>query len=132
MVGVEQVQDAVVEAGGDPAAGKVVADRVLPAGQGEQAAGVDGPFDLDRRARRDRSGGQRWWPGQASVVGQQLLQLGQEGRAADTGPTGNPMLFPARWRELVYKFDGKSIGRRCSTAASSKVNGALLRPLATL
>lgn len=32
---VEQVQDAVVEAGGDPASGQVIAERVLPSGQSE-------------------------------------------------------------------------------------------------
>ncbi len=37
-VGVEQVQDTVVEAGGDPASGEVVTDRMLASGQGEPQA----------------------------------------------------------------------------------------------
>jgi hypothetical protein len=40
----------VVEADRDPAAGEVVADGVLPAGQADQTGGVDQAVDLDGRA----------------------------------------------------------------------------------
>ena len=56
---VEQVQDAVVKAGGDPSSGQVVADRVLPSGQGERAAGVDRPVNLDCHCESGCSGGDR-------------------------------------------------------------------------
>ena len=55
-VGAEQVQNAVVETGGDPAPGEVEPDRVLPASEREQAGGVDSPLNLDRRSLLD-------WPG---------------------------------------------------------------------
>jgi hypothetical protein len=50
-----QVQDTVVDADGY-VSGKVDANRKLPAGHGQQACGVDGPFDLDRRARLPTGG----------------------------------------------------------------------------
>jgi hypothetical protein len=50
-----QVQDTVVDADGC-VSGEVNADRKLPAGHGQQACGVDGPFDLDRRARLPTGG----------------------------------------------------------------------------
>jgi hypothetical protein len=53
---VEQMQDTTVEAGDDAASGQVVADRVLPPGQSEQAAGADRPVHLDRRAVPGRGG----------------------------------------------------------------------------
>jgi hypothetical protein len=38
----------VVDADGDAPAGEVVADGVLPAGQADQAGGIDEAVDLDR------------------------------------------------------------------------------------
>jgi hypothetical protein len=72
----DELEQAVAEADGDPAAGEVVADRVLPSGQADGADRVDGAVHLDRRTRvagcagvAARRGGRRrpaagvdvWW-----------------------------------------------------------------------
>jgi hypothetical protein len=67
----------VIEAGGHAASGQVVPDRVLPAGQGEQAAGADRTVDLDRRTAANGCGRDGWRTCRAAAAGQQLLQLGQ-------------------------------------------------------
>jgi hypothetical protein len=68
---VDELEQAVVETDGDASAGEVVADRVLPAGETDQAGGVDGAVDLDRITRlADRDGR---WTGGTAVVGEQPL-----------------------------------------------------------
>ena len=70
-----ELQQAAVEADGEASAGVLDADRVLPAGEADQAGGVDQPVDLDRRAGL---GGRRWgW-----VVGR---RVGRRRRAAGAG-----------------------------------------------
>jgi hypothetical protein len=69
-VGVEDVQDAVVEAGGDAAAGEVVADADLPSGQGDDAVGVHRAVDLDRVAGLGGAAGDWRWPGGFAAVGE--------------------------------------------------------------
>lgn len=49
---------------------------MLPAGEADQAGGVDEPFDLDRGAGLDDSGGDRWRTGGLTVVGEKLAQVG--------------------------------------------------------
>lgn len=76
------LQDAAVDPDGDAPASELVADWVLPAGQGDQAVGINQPVDLDRPTRLDGAGLDGWRAGRATVVGQQLVQLtdGQPGR----------------------------------------------------
>jgi hypothetical protein len=81
-VGVEDVQDALVEAGGDASSGQVVADGVLASGEGDESGGVDEPVDLDRVPGCGRSGGDGWWSGASAAVGEQVSQVvdGEPGR----------------------------------------------------
>jgi hypothetical protein len=55
----DQLQQAAVETYGQAPAGVVVADGVLPAGEADQAGGVDGAVDLDRVAGLTRGDGWR-------------------------------------------------------------------------
>ncbi|MET7709037.1 hypothetical protein [Micromonospora sp. NPDC005413] len=57
------LHEAAVESDGHAPAREVVADGVLPSGEADQASGVDEPFDLDRGAGSDGTGGNRWRPG---------------------------------------------------------------------
>jgi hypothetical protein len=77
---VDELERAPVEADGDAAAGEVVADGVLPAGEADLAAGVDGAVDLDRVAWL--AGGDGWWSGELAALVEQPLQVGdgQPGR----------------------------------------------------
>lgn len=50
---------------------------MLPAGEADQAGGIDEPFDFDQGAGLDASGGDRWWPGGLTVVGEELAQVGR-------------------------------------------------------
>ncbi|MFF4879706.1 hypothetical protein [Micromonospora sp. NPDC000668] len=54
----------------------------MPAGEADQAGGVDEPFDLARGAGLDGPGGDRWWSGRDGVVGEELVQVagGEPGR----------------------------------------------------
>ncbi|MEU1397459.1 hypothetical protein ABZ403_15540 [Micromonospora zamorensis] len=72
----------MVEAGGNPASRKVVADRVLPSGEGDEAVGGDEPVDLDRAAGLGRAGGDRRWSGRVAAIGEELPQVvgGEPGR----------------------------------------------------
>jgi hypothetical protein len=63
--------------------GQVVADRVLPSGQGEQAVGVDGPVNLDRGAAPDGGAGDGCWSRFAAAVAEQVVQLGQAASRRD-------------------------------------------------
>ncbi|WFE98597.1 hypothetical protein [Micromonospora sp. WMMD964] len=76
------LHEAAVEADGDAPAGEVVADGVLPAGQADQAGGVDEAFDFDRGAGPNGTGGDRGLPGRLAVVGEELAQVsgGESGR----------------------------------------------------
>lgn len=49
-----------------------VANGVLPAGEADQAGGVDEPFDLDGGAGLGGASGDRW----SAVVGEELPQAG--------------------------------------------------------
>jgi hypothetical protein len=69
---VEDLHNGAVEADDDALAGQVVADRVLPAGEADKAAGADEPVDLDRAAG---FGGQWWRSGDLAAVGEQLAQV---------------------------------------------------------
>ncbi len=57
------LHEAAIEADRDAPAGEVVADGVLPAGEADQAGGVDEPLDLDRGASPDGACGDRWRAG---------------------------------------------------------------------
>jgi hypothetical protein len=59
----------VVQAHGDPAAGEVVADRVVPAGQADRADAVDGAVDLDRPTRLRDAGDDRRRSGRRPTIG---------------------------------------------------------------
>src|SRR5205814_5524320 len=63
----DELQQATVEAHGHSAAGEVVADGALPAGEGDRADGVDHPVYLDRAA--GLAGDDRRWPGRTLRVG---------------------------------------------------------------
>jgi hypothetical protein len=71
---VDELEQAAIETYGDAAAGEMVADGVLPAGQADLAAGVDGAVDLDRVAGLARGDG--WWAGGAAALVEQPVQVG--------------------------------------------------------
>jgi hypothetical protein len=60
---VDELQQAAVDAHGHAPTREVVSDRVLPAGEADQAGGVDQPVHLDRAARLPVTGGRRWLAG---------------------------------------------------------------------
>jgi hypothetical protein len=74
-LGAEDVQDTVVEAGGDPPSGEVVAYGVLASREGDEAVGGDEPVDLDRTTSADRAGRDGWRSGRVAAVAEQLLQM---------------------------------------------------------
>jgi hypothetical protein len=49
---VDELQEAAVEADGEPPAGEVVADGVLPTSQADHTDGTDQPIHLDRGCAR--------------------------------------------------------------------------------
>ncbi|MFR9777714.1 hypothetical protein ACL02O_16860 [Micromonospora sp. MS34] len=93
-VGVEQVQHAAVEADGDASAGEVVADGVLPAGEADQADGVDETVDLDGSPRLELPGGDRRRAGVTAAVGEELTQV-------SGGESGGHCLEPDTVEEQV-------------------------------
>ncbi len=64
------LHDTAVDPDGDALSGELVADGVLPAGERDQAGGVDEPVNLDRAA--GFAGLDGWRPGRVAVLGQQL------------------------------------------------------------
>ncbi len=69
-VGGDDLHDTAVDPDGDALSGELVADGVLPAGERDQAGGVDEPVNLDRAA--GFAGLDGWRPGRVAVLGQQL------------------------------------------------------------
>jgi hypothetical protein len=90
-VGVEQVQHAAVEADGDASGGEVVADGVLPAGEADQADGVDETVDLDGSPQLELAGGDRGRSSGTAAVGEELTQVG-----------GGPLSSPSQVRNAAF------------------------------
>jgi hypothetical protein len=81
----------VVDAGGDPWSGEVIAHGVSASGEGDEAGGVDQPVDLDRSAGLDRAGADGWRSGACtdpSSTGYARCTPSCTGRASRSAVTG--------------------------------------------